>query len=268
VHGFPVDRTWRFHSVQFLPSADAIELPVGFTGASTSRLDVDGTVLAAGRFSQTPPTYRSAEDLRWDGRPVTNLLRNASGEEAARSAPSWVPRPVRRVLNGAVDQTARMVALWPDTTRSVDIIWSRLVQTFGMFWATVGWEVPPLLLSAGVLLALALLVASGWVGATLQAFRPRPSERGSTTRGVGALGACLAIACLGVVGRGLPPDRGLVISGRYLFSALVAAAVVLASGWRRLWPGDDRSFRTAVRWFALGTHSVFVVAMFFPFLAR
>jgi hypothetical protein len=85
---------------------------------------------------------------------------------------------------------------------------------------------------------------------------------------VGALAVCLTVAVVAVVARGLPPDRQLVVSGRYLFSALVAFAVVVAAGWRRFWPGDDRTYRNAVRWFALGTQTVFIVAMFFPFLAR
>jgi hypothetical protein len=269
VRTVPVHREWTFHAVQFVPNRDAGQLPIGFAGAAGSRLDFDGIVLAAGRFSQTPPVYREGhDDVVWDGRQASNLLLNGSGEQAARSAPHWVPAPVRRVLNGAVDQSALIVARWPDTARSLDVIWTRVTETFGMFWATVGWEVPPLLLSAGVLLVLALLVASGWVGAALQVFRPGDRERGLTALGVGALGLCAAVACIGVLARGLPPDRELVISGRYLFSALVAIVVVLASGWRRLWPGDDRSFRSAVRWFALSTHSVFVIAMFFPFLAR
>jgi hypothetical protein len=68
--------------------------------------------------------------------------------------------------------------------------------------------------------------------------------------------------------RDLPPDVELVVSGRYLFSGLVALTVVLVAGWRRLWPDDDRAFRNAVRWFAAGMHTIFLAAIFLPFLAR
>jgi hypothetical protein len=123
-------------------------------------------------------------------------------------------------------------------------------------------------LPVGLLVLLALLVAGGWVGAVAQVVRPGATFSLGGRRGLGALTVCFVIACISVIGRGLPPDRVLVVSGRYLFPTLVAAAVVLTAGWRRLWRWDDRSFRNAVRWLALGTHTVFIVLLFFPFLAR
>ncbi|MDQ1375096.1 MAG: Dolichyl-phosphate-mannose-protein mannosyltransferase, partial [Actinomycetota bacterium] len=265
----PVETAWRFHRVEFVPSRGAKQLPIGFGGSSTGRLEIDGIVLAPGRYSQTPPVYGDdGGQVVWDGRVVRNRLVNGSGEDAVRSVPRWVPAPVRRAFNGGLDQTTRFVRLRSDTARSIGTVWHRSVETFGMFWATVGWQVPPLLLPVGLLVLLALLVAGGWVGAVAQVVRPGATFSLGGRRGLGALTVCFVIACISVIGRGLPPDRVLVVSGRYLFPTLVAAAVVLTAGWRRLWRWDDRSFRNAVRWLALGTHTVFIVLLFFPFLAR
>lgn len=265
----PVEPTWRFRRVEFVRPRAAKELPIGFGGTSTGRLDLDGIVLVPGRHSERAPIYgANADRVLWDNWLLENRLTNGSGEQAVRTAPGWLPSPVRRAVNGGIDQVSRVSASWGDTTKSLDVVWQRVVQTFGMFWATVGWEIPPVLLPVGFLIALVVLVALGWVGSFVHVIRPPPATTSAARRGVGALAVCLFIACFAVVARGLPPDRELVISGRYLFSVLVAAAVVLAAGWRRFWPGDDRSFRNAARWFAVGTHSVFIVALFFPFLAR
>ncbi len=49
VHEFPVDAEWRFHSIQLLADRQAGQLPIGFGGASTGRLNIDGVVLVDGR---------------------------------------------------------------------------------------------------------------------------------------------------------------------------------------------------------------------------
>lgn len=266
----PVEPEWRFRVLQFVRPRAGQQLSVGFLGASRGRLEIDGVVLAPGRFSDRPPVYGAdGRQVVWDGRVVTNRLYNGSAEEALRRAPSWLPKYVQRTLNDAMAQADRIVRLWPETTRSLDLVWERIVQTFGMFWATAGWEVPPLLLPGALLVALAVLVATGWLGTVMQLVRPKDGPRTpAVRRGVGALTICLLVACTAIVLRGIPPDRVLVVSGRYLFSVLVAVTTVMVVGWRRLWPGDDRSFRNAIRWLALGTHSVFITILFIPFVAR
>lgn len=265
----PVGRAWSFHTLQFERPADFKELPIVFGTADDRRVDIDGVVLARGRFSGTAPEYSDdAELLRWDGRVAKNYMVNGSAEDAVRGAPEWIPDSAARMFDGAVQQVDRTLTLWPDTVASMDVVGRRIVETFGMFWATIGWGVPPLLLPVGLLWVLALFVAGGWLGTAAELASPSRLGSSAARRGVGALAVCLFVACAAVVGRGIPPDRELVISGRYLFPALAAAAVVIVAGWRRFWPGDDRGFRNAVRWFALGAHAVFIVVLAFPFLAQ
>ncbi|MEY2566240.1 MAG: hypothetical protein QOE35_769 [Actinomycetota bacterium] len=269
-HDVPVEADWRFQTVQFVRARATKELPLGFTGTSPGRVELDGVVLARGRLSATAPVYGDGgKQVIWDGRTLSNHLANGSAERASRRAPGWFPRPLERTANSTIDQSTRIAELWPDTRHSANVVWARAVQTFGMFWATAGWEVPPLLLPVGLLVLLAALVAAGWFGALSHVVRPgRAAGASAARRGISAFLVVFAVACAAVIGRGLPPDRSLVISGRYLFPTLVAITVVMVTGWRWLWPGDDRSFRNAVRWLALSTHAVFIVVLFFPFLAR
>jgi hypothetical protein len=230
-------------------------------------LRVDGVALARGRFSQAPPLYADGgRTLRWDGRSATNHVRNGSGRVASFSAPDWLPDSAQRAANGFLDAPAELVRGWSATVRSLDILSERTGRTFSMFWATAGWLVPPLLLPLPLLIALGALTVAGWAGA-VAAFRRRRS-RSPWSPGLGVASAVALALSAAVVLRDLPPDTDLVVSGRYLFSGLVALTVVLVAGWRRLWPDDDRSFRNAVRWLAAGLHSVFLVTIFLPFLAR
>jgi hypothetical protein len=165
-----------------------------------------------------------------------------------------------------VDSAIELLRGWSPTTRSVGILAERTGRTFSMFWATVGWAVPPSLLPLPLLLALGGLTVAGWFG-TMLAFRRR-TARTPPSPGLIVVAAVAVVLSAAVLLRDLPPDSDLVVSGRYLFSGLVALSVVLAAGWRRLWPDDDRSFRNTVRWFAAGMHTIFLVTLFLPFLAR
>jgi hypothetical protein len=268
-HAVPLEAEWQFRTVQFVRPRAGKQLAVTFMGTGLGPLELDGIVLAAGRHSASAPADDGGRNVVWDGKVVSNRLANGSAENAVRRAPGWLPRSVREGVNSGIDQAARAVELWPDTAKSLDVVWGRVVETFGMFWATAGWEVPPLLLPVGLLVLLGVLVAFGWLGALVHLVRPAHGERTPATRRVlAALALCAGAACAALIGRGLPVDREMVVSGRYLFPTLAAVAVVLVAGWRRLWPGDDHSFRNAVRWLALSTHAVFIVVLFFPFLAR
>jgi hypothetical protein len=264
----PLPEGWHFHAVPFRTPAAQRELSVSlYGGGGDPPLLLDDVVLARGQFTAAPPEELTRNrELRWDGRVVRNELRNSTGEEAALSAPAWLPGGIQRAANGVVDSAMELLRGWTPTSQSAGILAERTGRTFSMFWATVGWAVPPSLMPLPLLLALGGLTIAGWFGAILAVRRRHQRTPWSPGLVVAAVVALVLSAAVFL--RDLPPDSDLVVSGRYLFSGLVALSVVLAAGWRRLWPDDDRSFRNSVRWFAAGMHTVFLVTLFLPFLAR
>ena len=56
------------------------------------------------------------------------------------------------------------------------------------------------------------------------------------------------------------------ISGRYLFPALLAFTVVMAAGWRHLWPATPNTFRLITRLSIPVMHALFIALVLVPFL--
>jgi hypothetical protein len=257
---------WQFSAAQVQIPASQHQLTLAVTSpAGEGALQLDGLVLARGRFTVSPPRYED-DAVRWDGRTVRNELRNVNGDDVAYSAPTWLPESAQRIVNTFIESAGDLLRGWSPTMRSLDVLTERTGRTFSMFWATAGWAVPPLLLPLPLLLALGGLTLAGWAG-TIAALRHRRS-RSPWSPGLSVVSVVAVALSAAVLLRDLPPDTDLVVSGRYLFSGLVALTVVLVAGWRRLWPDDDRSFRNTVRWFAAGMHSVFLVTIFLPFIGR
>lgn len=255
------DDKWHFGRVRFVVPPDLRSLPIVLRSARTAR--VDGVVLVPGRFSERRPVYlrEDGSELRWDGRRIENRLANGSAEDDVVDAPTWLPGDVRRTVRGVVEAVyalgrgQRVSGEW-------DFLGERLGLTFGIFWGTMGWDQPPPVLPAALLWAIGVAVVAGLVGAS-RAFAP-PWRLWRTRQGVVMLAGFTAMV-LAVVIRGIPATDVELISGRYLFPGILAFAVVLAAGWRRLAPGDDKHFRTMTRWFAVGTHAAFIITVFIPF---
>jgi len=192
-----------------------------------------------------------------------NQIRNGTGSQAIAGAPSFLPESVQRQVNSAIDAVNGVVRPPGVLVASRTILYRRLATTFSMFWATVGWQVPPPLLPAALnwLLALATVVAIGAAGVVV--LRARLPGRSGGILLFGALVMTLAVAL-----RNLPPTEPGVVNGRYLFPGLVAFVALLAAGWGHLWPGDERHFRAAARFFVVVMQGLFIGFVFVPFLAR
>jgi hypothetical protein len=189
-----------------------------------------------------------------------NVIANGSGGSAVPAAPSALPGPARRVLDGAVDSVDRAVQQPGAVLDSSGIITRRAAQGFGSFWGTVGWPPMPLF-PVALQWALAALVITGAVGFILLIIR---GDFPLTAAAV-LVAAILCVGAAAVV-RAIPPTDVEAISARYLFPAVVAFAVVLVAGWRRLWPGSDGAFRTAVRLSIPLMHGLFIGLLVVPFV--
>jgi hypothetical protein len=170
---------------------------------------------------------------------------------------------VQRQLDSFVD-AVDVIALEPNRLiESTPLLARRMGTTFGMFWATVGWQVPPPMLPAALNWLLGLAVVAGVLGAVVSLLR------GHLRGWPGALLFATAfLMTAAVLFRNVPPDKPGIISARYLFPGMVGFATVLAAGWRHLWPGDDHSFRRLSRLLVPLMHGTFLTLVFVPFLAR
>jgi predicted membrane protein DUF2142 len=194
---------------------------------------------------------------------VRNEIVNGSGETSVSGAPSFLPQSVQRQVDSFVDAVGVLVLEPNRVIESVPLLTKRMGTTFSMFWATVGWQLPPPLFPAPLNWLLGLAVAAGIMGAVVSLMR------GHLRGWPGALLFTTAIVMTAaVLFRNVPPDKPEIISGRYLFPGMVGFATVLAAGWGHLWPGDERSFRTLMRYLVPAMHAVFLGLVFVPFLAR
>jgi hypothetical protein len=195
--------------------------------------------------------------------PGPNFITNGSGRSAVLGAPNGLPSPMRRVFDGAVDSVDGLVRQPGAVVDSAGIVTRRAAQGFGSAWGTVGWQVPMPLFPVGIQWALAVLVAAGLAGFIALVLRrglPLP---------VASLLAT-AIVCVGAAAvlQTVPPAEVEAISGRYLFPAMVAFTIVLAAGWRHLWPWSSHSFRTTARLSVPVMHALFIGILLIPFLAK
>ena len=252
--------TWNFGRVVFGTPPGLREVRISLVADGPAR--VDGVVLAKGRRSEQVPSIASDGSVRWDGRPIDNLLNNGSAEETVVGAPSWMPPNVRRTFDGAVD-AAYAVTSGEQASDAWSFIWKRLGVTFGIFWATMGWEQPPPLLPVALRWLLAAIAGLAVIGAALGG--TRLGRLVWPSRAAATMISAVLFGVLAVVVRGIPPTDLELVSGRYLFPGLLAIATVIVAGWRWILSTDDRRFRAATRWFALATHLAFIITIFIPF---
>jgi hypothetical protein len=192
-----------------------------------------------------------------------NQIRNGTGADAIAGAPSFLPESVARQVNPVIDGLDGVVRRPGVLLESAPLLYRRMATTFSMFWATVGWQVPPPLFPAALnwLLAVATVAAVG--AASVVVVRSQLSGRAGALLLFGALVMTLAVAL-----RNLPPDEPGVVNGRYLFPGLVAFVTILAAGWRHLWSGSERSFRASARLLVAAMHALFIGLVFLPFVSR
>jgi hypothetical protein len=194
---------------------------------------------------------------------ATNEVQNGSGETAVAGPPSFLPESVARQVMSGLDAGARFIHSPGAVVASVPVVWNRMATAFGMFWGTMGWQLPPPLFPPVLNWLLGALVAIGIVGAAFSLLRTRLPQFGG---GLLLLGAMLVTVL--VLFRDLPPDHSDVISGRYLFPGVVAFAVILAAGWRYFFPGPDADFSLASRFAVLVLHGLFLALVLIPWLLK
>lgn len=264
---------WTFHRVSIAvpelePYSSASQTPLGRTVAirlnATGPVALDGVVLARGEFPETPPQYlHGGREVVWGGIRARNDVGNGSFEDSLINLPGWVPSSMQRTAVHAVNATYSLLRDRDRVFEASSLIRDRLGGTFGIFWGTVGWDQPPRLFSPVVLWVLGGLTGLGLAAAALSAGTTQ-GRVWRDRRGVVLLGAVAAVI-LAVVFRGLPPTDTELVSGRYLFPALLAVAVCLAAGWRSLVAADDLRFRRWTRIFAVSTQATFMLTVFLPF---
>lgn len=254
----PATDDWRYVVVTGDVPAKPGFLSLALTAKGPGTVAVDDVTL--GPFDPTEPGGYGDPTVDVPG---PNFITNPSAESAVLGAPDGLPNPVRRVLDGAVDSVDGLVRQPGAVVDSAGIVTRRAAQGFGSAWGTVGWQVPMPLFPVGIQWALAVLVSAGLAG-----FIALMLRRGLPLRAASLLGA--AIICVGAAAvlQTVPPNEVEAISGRYLFPAIVAFTLVLATGWRHLWPWSSRSFRATVRLSVPVMHALFIGILLIPFLAK
>ena len=268
-----VGREWTFHRVVVpVPVIQRYEDPanrqlqrrISVVVNSDAEASIDGVVLAVGSFPDTPPEYdRNGDEVLWGGARVQNLIANGSAEDGVVSLPRWLPSSVQRAGQGAIDAAYLLFRNNDRIFEASDVIRHRLGGAFGIFWGTVGWDQPPRLMSPVFLWILAAVTGLGLAAAALAP----PTHDGRVwhdRRGVVAITAVGGVI-VAVIFRGIPPTDTELLSGRYLFPAVVGIAVCLVAGWRSLLTIDDARLRRWARWFAASTQATFLLTVFLPF---
>ena len=208
------------------------------------------------------PGTVAVDDVRLSRLDGSDVITNGSGRATVPGAPSTLPGPVRRGVDGGVDAVDRVVLQPRAVLHSSGIVTRRAAQAFGSFWGTVGWPPMPLFPIA-LQWALAVLVVVAAVGFVLLIVR----RAFPLTAAAVLVAAILSVGAAAVL-RALPPTDVEAISGRYLFPAMVAFVVVLAAGWRSVWSWSDGAFRTAARVSIPVMHALFIGFLLVPFLLK
>ncbi|MCU1448943.1 MAG: hypothetical protein JWP02_1113 [Acidimicrobiales bacterium] len=195
------------------------------------------------------------------GEAFANDIVNGSGAIGSYAAPRLLPGAAQRAIDSAVDSVNGLVWEPGTVADSRDIIGRRAAKTFGSFWATVGWQGALLLLPGPLPWLLTIVAVAGLVGFVAVFLRVRIPVRASVL-----LLAAVSLVIASVLLQTVPPDELQLVSGRYLYTGLVALTVVLAAGWRHLWPGTEAQFRVLARVFPFAMHGLFVGLVLTPFL--
>lgn len=231
--------------------AQSLEMPADLQRAQISlaaasapgdpplRVFFDGIVLVEGAFDDAAPPQFSdahAREGTWNGRTFTNLLGEASAEQAWPRPRSWLDDRLRSVVRHRPSDV--ILAIF-DTNRTGGLLveWAvplavdGLVERFA--WSQVqlpgdGW-------TWGLRIAVALALA----GCTWWAIRYGRRQPASRNAALTFLVVALAIVWGATVLRPLPMlGPALIAPGtRYAFPAIVPTAIALAGGWLSVWPG-------------------------------
>jgi hypothetical protein len=254
----PAAPDWRYIAVTGHVPAKPGFLSLSLTSRGPGRISVDDVTL--GPFDPNQPGGYADPTVETPG---PNFITNGSGQSATLGAPSLLPSPVRRVVDGAVDSVDGLVRQPAAVIDSSGILGRRAAQAFGSFWGTVGWQVPMPLFPVAMQWALAALVAAAMAGALALVLR-----RGLPLPQSVVLAAALLFVGIAAVLQTVPPAEVEPASGRYLFPALVAFTAVATAGWRHLWPWSSRTFRRAARLSIPAMHALFVAILVVPFLLK
>lgn len=235
---------WTFDAPRGLSSLQLfLPTPPRIPGEPPLELFVDGVVLARGSFSAaTPPRLdQAATGGDWDGRPFTNLVRNASAEwswpyvrpSVERASFAIVRRSPSRIVTSLLDigRTGPIIAF----EVAPDLIY-RSFATFGWGEVALPGSIWRIVVPAGLLLALAGC-------ARLVTSRNVREPRAVAVMALVAIGALVwgnaALRILPALIAQPPPFP------RYGFPAVTSLALLLAAGWLALWPLRRRAMAAA-----------------------
>jgi hypothetical protein len=252
------DESWHYTALTGHVPNNPHYLEVYFAKFGPGTVQIDGVGLesvdwlAAAGTDDVPPSD-----------PTNNQVVNGSAERAVAGSPRGLPTSVRRATESAVDAAAGLLYEPRDVSASLPVLTGRAAQTFSSAWATIAWQGKLPLFPSPVGWALAVLVGAGLAGFAAAALR-------GTLPGLPVVLLVVAVTVVGasVLAQTVPPNEVTTVSGRYLYTGLVAFTVMIAAGWRHLWPGSRRDFRIAARLLPVATQALFVGALLVPFLAN
>lgn len=217
----------------------SVALAPFFGSATEATVYFDGVVLVEGDFpANTAPQFGDADAARgtWAGKPVVNLLRNASAESRWPMLRPSIDRLATRFIGTQASTTLSSLLDLGSTGWYYRVAFDNIMRSF---WATFGWGHVALGSSIGawlypLLMALWLLGLLG-CGLMLYKRKPRFGDFGS------ALTLLFGVAC--VLVWGIAFQRGLefglfywlfVPSARYTFTVILPVVLMLTCGWLTL----------------------------------
>jgi len=249
----------RFYTLTATLPANADYVWVGLApladgGGVPGTIFYDGLVLVKGeRLTQAIPHF---DDIGgghgvWGEEPFTNLLRNASAEQAGPGVQSW-----------ANEIGTKIIPAWPPSYPSDILIslmdwegadwyyWVMGTNMLRTFWAKFGWGHVPLLGSRPYLV-LSVVTLLGMVGAGIAIWRRRHALPWEAL-------LLLGLALLGIwipaIVRGIGSLFGwaFIPGARYAYPAIIPTALVLNLGWLEV-------FRQVGQWLRISARAQSVI---------
>lgn len=208
-------------------------------GTPPLRVYFDGVILVEGTFDAAAAPVFSDNEARhgtWGSRRFTNLVGDASAEQAWLRPRAWLDDRARAIVRHRPSE-AILSILDTDRTSSLLIGWAvplavdGLVERFAWSQVRLASVVWIWALRAAIVLAIV-----GCVRWAARHGRRQPASRTATLAFlVLALGVVWGVTIL----RPLPMLGPVLIAPgtRYAFPAIVPTALVLAGGWMAAWPG-------------------------------
>lgn len=255
---------WQFLSAQGRVPTEARSMRVDVGSFGKGTVYADEVVLAVGQFTGPPQPGPTPSSLRWGDAVVHNEVINGSADRANIRAPRVLPASVQNGVDGAFDSIDALTHQTGRVLAGRNVLANRMSLATSMFWATVGWTIPPAVVPIALQILLGALTVVGVGGAVAAAIIGRGNR---STPLVVLLVATAFVGTGAVLLRDVPPSQVVLVSGRYFFPSLAAIATVLAVGWRVAWSGDDLAFRRTVRISVLVLHALFLMFVLLPWLS-